>query len=243
MTSRLQRSLGAVVLLWAGASAAASAEEANRRWTDPPASRAPADETVTYPAAASQPAPTPAVSTPSDAAALEQTPLEPATAATANVPVGAPAKEAPAAEAGSSKPVQPAGSAEPEGARASKKLSASESAGARKIQAAKRNAVERKLSATLPAKSSMPKPATRVQSSRSAQDVVATGALPQGAMVERRSADVRPGYRRLRSVKDALDAGLTVMTVRTYQLPDGRQIEIETEPDPQTRLDVIVRPY
>jgi hypothetical protein len=33
------------------------------------------------------------------------------------------------------------------------------------------------------------------------------------------------------------------MTVRTYQLPDGRQIEIETEPDPQTRLDVIVRPY
>jgi hypothetical protein len=62
-------------------------------------------------------------------------------------------------------------------------------------------------------------------------------------MVERRSADVRPGYRRLRSVKEALDAGLTVMTVRTYQLPDGRQIEIETEPDPQTRLDVIVRPY
>jgi hypothetical protein len=239
MTSRLQRSLGAVVLLWAGASAAASAEEANRRWTDPPASRAPPDETVTYPAAAPPSAPTPAVSTPSEAAALEQTPLEPATGAA----VGAPAKEAPAANTGFSRPVQAAQSAEPESAGASKKLSASESAGARKSQTAKKSAVDRKMSATLPARSSMSKPATRVQSSRSAQDVVATGALPRGAMVERRTADVRPGYRRLRSVKEALDAGLTVMTVRTYQLPDGRQIEIETEPDPQTRLDVIVRPY
>jgi hypothetical protein len=75
------------------------------------------------------------------------------------------------------------------------------------------------------------------------RDVVATGALPRAPRVERRFSEAAPAYRRIRSVREALDAGLTVTRVRTFELPDGRRIEVESEPDPRTSLDLVVRPY
>jgi hypothetical protein len=75
------------------------------------------------------------------------------------------------------------------------------------------------------------------------RDVVATGALPRASRVERRASEEEAGYRRIRSVREALDAGLTVKRVRTFELPDGRRIEVESDPDPRTSLDLVVRPY
>jgi len=72
-------------------------------------------------------------------------------------------------------------------------------------------------------------------------DVESTGALGSPSFTERRIPE--PLYRRSRSVREALEAGLTVTRVRTFQLPDGRRIEVESEPDPRTSLDLVVRPY
>jgi hypothetical protein len=85
------------------------------------------------------------------------------------------------------------------------------------------------------------RPPAKAPSAR--RDVVATGALPRAPRVERRFSEAAPAYRRIRSVREALDAGLTVTRVRTFELPDGRRIEVESEPDPRTSLDLVVRPY
>lgn len=93
---------------------------------------------------------------------------------------------------------------------------------------------------TKPVKTATTKRARRVALVRADRDVAATGAVP--SPVERRYR-AESSYRRIRSVQDALDAGLTVTRVRTFQLPDGRRVEVETDPDPRTRLDLLVRPY
>jgi hypothetical protein len=59
----------------------------------------------------------------------------------------------------------------------------------------------------------------------------------------RREIPAPPSDRRIRTVRDALDAGLTVTTVRTYRLPDGRRVEIVTERDPYSGFDMVVPPY
>ena len=106
-------------------------------------------------------------------------------------------------------------------------------------KAAEAGKIQRKASAKATVASAARSPAK----ASARRDVVATGALPIAPRVERRFSEAAPGYRRIRSVREALDAGLTVTRVRTFELPDGRRIEVESEPDPRTSLDLVVRPY
>ena len=59
----------------------------------------------------------------------------------------------------------------------------------------------------------------------------------------RREFPVRFPSHRIRTVQDALAAGLTVTTVRTYRLPDGRQVEVVTQREPHGGPEVILPPY
>lgn len=215
MRRGVQRPLGiAAALLWASVSAA-PAQETKRPWTDPPASEAPADETVTYPdppPANQRPQP------PAPSAALEQAPPE--------LPASA------------SSGIERAGTAKPR-----EILQAEERTDA-KPQPAAKTATKLKPSAASPAKVAAPaRTAKRSPPNRGTRDVVATGSTPRRGTVDRRVGDARSGLRRLRSVEEAQDAGLIVTTVRTIQLPDGRRVIIESEPDPRTRLDVVVSPF
>jgi hypothetical protein len=47
-----------------------------------------------------------------------------------------------------------------------------------------------------------------------------------------RNQDHRPGSRKFRSAREALEAGFAVTRIRTYYLPDGRRVEVVTELDP-----------
>jgi hypothetical protein len=48
---------------------------------------------------------------------------------------------------------------------------------------------------------------------------------------------------RNRTVRSAVRAGLAVTTIRTIEFPDGRRMQIITQPDPETELDFLTRPY
>ena len=48
---------------------------------------------------------------------------------------------------------------------------------------------------------------------------------------------------RNRTVRSAMRAGLAVTTIRTIEFPDGRRMQIITQPDPETELDFLTRPY
>jgi hypothetical protein len=214
MTSRLRGLLGGALLLGSGASAA-WAQQTSRPWTDPPVSQAPADETVTYPA---PPRPAETKATPDEPAALEQT--------SSSAPATAPVQSGTvAAKRGELKEAPSATSSARIAARHSKP----------------RQTVAREGRKDDVAAPSRPKKvAKRSVPSQFRGDAV--GSRSRGSLADQDVAEVRPGYRRLRSVAEALHAGLTVTNVRTIQLPDGRLVEIQTEPDPRTPLNVVVRP-
>jgi hypothetical protein len=58
-----------------------------------------------------------------------------------------------------------------------------------------------------------------------------------------RVADQTPSGRRIRTVREALAAGLEVRNLRTIELPDGRRITVLTRPDPETMRDLLERPH
>jgi hypothetical protein len=228
MTRRSNSWLATAALLLASASSGL-AEDANRSWTDPPASAAPADETVTYP----DPPKSSARSDSAPAAALADPEAPPARTVE-------PPREA-VAPSGS---VPPASSAQGQRAAGPKVAT-----GGRAVTATTPQVKRRTGSLARSSKSPRPNAVARasqpglVRGFAVGPDVDSTGALPRSSLVERGIPESPPPYRRIRSVREALDAGLTVTRVRTFQLPDGRRIEVESEPDPRTSLDLVVRPY
>jgi len=221
MTRRSKLWLAAATLLVGGASPGLG-QDANRSWTDPPVSVAPADETVTYPEAPKAGA-RPAAQADPEAA--------PTAAAEPQVAVA---------------PPRTAQGAPPDGHRHAAR--AKETA---HTALAKSTAVPdrpRTKSTASSGKSSRPsrvaKAAPRAPAGTfvAPRDIETTGALPGPSFAQGRFPDAAPPYRRIRSVGEALDAGLTVTRVRTFQLPDGRRIQVESEPDPRMSLDLLVRP-
>lgn len=49
--------------------------------------------------------------------------------------------------------------------------------------------------------------------------------------------------RRFKTVRDAVDAGYRIATIRTIEYPDGRRVQVMTRTDPGTELDLLDRPY
>lgn len=69
-----------------------------------------------------------------------------------------------------------------------------------------------------------------------------TGLRRQGP--DRRMAARSPSSeRRFKTVRDAVDAGYRIATIRTIEYPDGRRVQVMTRTDPGTELDLLDRPY
>jgi hypothetical protein len=248
MTSALHRLLGAAALLASAASSPAVAEEPNRSWTDPPASHAPVDETVTYPdPQVLSPGNSSAAAGSLEAASSEGGSPSPKPTETSTVDRNAKGKNNPIAGSTSRDqgegpaPAQPVVTAKPASGTAAPQTPPTRNATASKVKTKESKTAERRTKDATVKSATRTKAVGRNRQARSRGSIVASEAA-RGSL-ERRMVEARPGYRRLRSVEEALDAGLMVTTVRTIQLPDGRRIEIESEPDPRTRLDVVVRPF
>lgn len=61
--------------------------------------------------------------------------------------------------------------------------------------------------------------------------------------VSRRMADRQRRTTRSATVRDALNSGLEVMSLRTIEFPDGRRVEILVRPDPRRVSDLLNEPY
>lgn len=57
------------------------------------------------------------------------------------------------------------------------------------------------------------------------------------------AARLSSSERRFKTVRDAVDAGYRIATIRTIEFPDGRRVQVMTRTDPGTELDLLDRPY
>jgi hypothetical protein len=239
MRTRLLQWVGvAAVLLASGP--LAFAQEGRRSWMDPPpASKAPADETVTYP---EPPASAAKAVSPPPSASLEESAPEPGSPEAGSI-AKAPAPEraglqtrAPTSREAATLEVTSAGkvagrkASTGNGGRATRPAAVARLPDPTGAKIARRKEPSREA-------------LTRRNESRGPRQKFADGAANAPIAAARPQGEGRPGYRRVRSVQEALDAGLTVTTVRTYRLPDGRRFQVEMEPDPRSRLDLVVRSY
>jgi hypothetical protein len=81
----------------------------------------------------------------------------------------------------------------------------------------------------------------RAQSRARRERATQTARRPESSASRNRGAAARrPGYERIETVGEALERGLSVTTIRTIELPDGRHVDVVVAPDPRTRIDMVV---
>ncbi|WP_414473403.1 hypothetical protein [Microvirga sp. M2] len=87
-----------------------------------------------------------------------------------------------------------------------------------------------------------PQPRKTVDESRDRRQRTRTAVRGEPSVRSRRTADRASGPSRAERVREGINAGLEVMTLRTIEFPDGRRVQILTRPRPETMSGLMEAP-
>lgn len=85
-------------------------------------------------------------------------------------------------------------------------------------------------------------PRKTVDESKDRRQRTRTAVRGEPSVRSRRTAERTSGSSRAERIREGIDAGLEVMTLRTIEFPDGRRVQILTRPRPETMSGLMEAP-